>query len=339
MAGAPACSPPACRVHRATSAPRSTPDLAGLADAAVTTLPTGEKVYAGQRAEGFYVDLGSIFDLGALRPFQNLHLLPLPVAAGVNATAQLNVHTSAIQVPITDLTRNRRRPDDLADAAATIGAYTSASRQKVLIRDDDADRGTGPFTQVSRLGNALFNEVIVPMALKDRWNAEEPADDKKFADFVRRPELAALLPVLYPGVFPNLAALDADRADLVAVLLTGIPSGLIPGFQNFTGPRLADLLRLNVAIPPASSPSVFGLLGGDLAGFPNGRRVFDDVVAIELRAIAGATYPLVDGSFTSDAAASAVDDGVGPDDVGMPYLDRFPYLGLPHSGFDVPAAA
>ena len=125
----------------------------------------------------------------------------------------------------------------------------------------------------------------------------------------------------------------------MAVLLTGIPSGLIPGFQNFTGPRLADLLRLNVAIPPASSPSVFGLLGGDLAGFPNGRRVFDDVVAIELRAIAGATYPLVDGSSTSDAAASAVDDGVGPDDVGMPYLDPFPYLGLPHSGFDVPAAA
>jgi len=319
--------------------PRSTPDFAGLADAAVTTLPTGEKVYAGQRAEGFYVDLGSIFDLGALRPFQNLHLLPLPVAAGVNATAQLNVHTIAIQVPITDLTRNGHRPDDPADAAATIGVYASASRQKVLLRDDDTDRGAGPFTQVSRLGNPLFNEVIVPMVLKDQWNAEEPADDKNFADFVRQPELASLLPVLYPGVFPNLAALDADRADLVAVLLTGIPSGLIPGFQNFTGPRLADLLRLNVAIPSAGSPSVFGLLGGDLAGFPNGRRVFDDVVAIELRAIAGATYSLVDGSFTPDAAASAVDDGVGPDDVGMPYVDRFPYLGLPHSGFDVPAAA
>jgi len=319
--------------------PRSTPDFAGLANAATVKLPSGERVYAGQRAEGFYVDLGSIFDLGALRPFQNLHLLPLPAALGVNATAQLNVHTIAIQVPITDLTRNGRRPDDPADTKATIGVYASASRQKVLIRDDDADRGTGPFTQVSRLGNPLFNEVIVPMVLKDRWNAEEPADDKMFADFVRRPELAALLPVLYPGVFPNLAALDADRADLVAVLLTGIPAGLIPGFQNFTGTRLADLLRLNVAIPPSGSPSVFGLLGGDLAGFPNGRRVFDDVVAIELRAIAGATYPLVNGSFTPDAAASAVDDGVGPGDVGMPYLDRFPYLGLPHSGFDVPSAA
>ena len=165
------------------------------------------------------------------------------------------------------------------------------------------------------------------MGQKDVWNAREPAGDKNFVPFVERPELAGLLPVLYPGVFPNLAALSAPRADLVAILLTGIPSGLIPGFQNFTGTKPADLLRLNTAITPASNPSVFGLLGGDLAGFPNGRRVFDDVVAIELRAIAGATYPLVDGSFTPDAAASAVDDGVGPDDVGMPYLDRFPLPG------------
>jgi hypothetical protein len=319
--------------------PRSTPDFAGLAAAATVKLPSGERVYAGQRAEGFYVDLGSIFDLGALRPFQNLHLIPLTAAAGVNATAKLNVHTIAIQVPISDLTRRGTRPNDPADAKATIGVYASASRRRVLVRDDDTDTGIGPYVQVSRLGNPLFNEVIVPMGQKDVWNAREPAGDKNFVPFVERPELAGLLPVLYPGVFPNLAALTAPRADLVAILLTGIPAGLIPGFQNFTGTTPADLLRLNVAIPPATSPSVFGLLGGDLAGFPNGRRVFDDVVAIELRAIAGATYPLVDGTFTPDAAASAVDDGVGPDDVGMPYLDRFPYLGLPHSGFDVPAAA
>ncbi|HET6687694.1 MAG TPA: DUF4331 domain-containing protein [Jiangellaceae bacterium] len=319
--------------------PRSTPDFAGLAAAATVKLPSGERVYAGQRAEGFYVDLGSIFDLGALRPFQNLHLIPLSAAAGVNATANINVHTIAIQVPITDLTRGGTHPRDPADAKATIGVYASASRRRVLVREDDTDTGIGPHVQVSRLGNPLFNEVIVPMGQKDVWNACEPAGDKNFVPFVERPELAGLLPVLYPGVFPNLAALSAPRADLVAILLTGIPSGMIPGFQNFTGTKPADLLRLNTAISPASNPSVFGLLGGDLAGFPNGRRVFDDVVAIELRAIAGATYPLVDGSFTPDAAASAVDDGVGPDDVGMPYLDRFPYLGLPHGGFDVPAAA
>jgi hypothetical protein len=318
--------------------PRSTPDFASLAKAATRTLPTGEKVYAGQRAEGFYVDLGSIFDLADLRPFQNLHLVPTPAAPGVNATKFLNVHTIAIQVPITDLTRRGWRPSDPASPYATIGVYASASRQKVLIRKDSDDRSTGPYVQVSRLGNPLFNEVIVPMGRKDEWNALPPDQDKQFLGFVQRPELAALLPVLYPGVFPNLAGVTGTRDDLVAILLTGIPGGLIPGFQNFTGPTYADLLRLNVAIPPAKKPNVFGLLGGDLAGFPNGRRVFDDVVAIELRAVAGVTYSLVNPAFTPDAAASVVDDGVGPDDVGMPFLGKFPYLGLPHSGFDVPAA-
>ena len=318
---------------------RSTPNYVNLANMAVQTLPTGEKVFAGQRAEGFYVDLGSIFDLAALRPVQNLHLLPLPSAKGVNATALLNVHTIALQVPISDLTKDGRRPTDPADSRATIGVYTSASRQKVLIRDDYDDASIGPFVQVSRLGNPLFNEVIVPMGRKDEWNASRPADDKNFVGFVQRPELAALLPVLYPGVFPNLAALNADRADLVAILLTGIPSGLIPGFQNFTGDTQADLLRLNVAIPPAKSPNALGLLGGDLAGFPNGRRVADDVVAIELRAVAGATYPLVNPAFKPDGAVSAVDDGVTAADVGTPFLTKFPYLGTPFSGFDVPAAS
>ena len=152
---------------------------------------------------------------------------------------------------------------------------------------------TGPFVQVSRLGNPLFNEVIVPMAEKDLWNALPPSADSKFAKYVEHPELARLLPVLYPGVFPHLAGLKAARADLVAILLTGIPSGIIPGFQNYTGKVQADMLRLNMAIPPATKPNIYGILGGDLAGFPNGRRVQDDVVAIELRAIAGVTYPLV----------------------------------------------
>ena len=318
--------------------PRSTPNFDGLRDAAVTTLRSGEKVFAGQCAEMFYVDLGSIFDLGALRPVQNLHLIPLASAAGVNATKFLNVHAIAIQVPITDLTRNGQRPTDVNDSAATIGVYTSASRQKVLVRDEDDDRGVGPWVQVSRLANPLFNEVIVPMGEKDEWNTRKPKDDSRYVKFVERPELQALLPVLYPGVFPNLAALQKKRADLVAILLTGIPAGLIPGFQNFTGDRPADLMRLNTAIPPSSKPNVLGLLGGDLAGFPNGRRVFDDVVKIELQAVAGATFPLVDPTYTPDAAIPAVDDGLGPDSVGTPFLNRFPYLGTAYSGFNVPAA-
>src|SRR5262249_37408833 len=157
-----------------------------------------------------------------------------------------------------------------------------------------------PWVQVSRLGNPLVNEALIPMSKKDLWNSLGPDTDAQFDEYVAQPELARLIPVLYPGVFPNLAAYTPDRADLEAILLTGIPRGIIPGFQNFTGAPHADELRLNVAIPPSSSPNILGILGGDLAGFPNGRRVFDDIFTIELRAIAGATIPLVDPSFTPD---------------------------------------
>jgi hypothetical protein len=135
-------------------------------------------------------------------------------------------------------------------------------------------------------------------------------------------------------VFPHLAAYSKPRVDLEAILLTGIPSGIIPGFQNFTGKTPADLLRLNMAIPPAKKPNILGILGGDLAGFPNGRRVFDDTVTIELRAIAGVTIPLVDPSFTPDAAASKVTDFNPPQiPPGIHYEDQFPYLGVPIGGY------
>ena len=114
--------------------------------------------------------------------------------------------------------------------------------------------GHGPWEQVSRLGNPLFNEVITPMARKDEWNATAPKGDATFAKYVNHPELARLLPVLYPGVFPNLAGYHKARADLNAVLLTGIPSGVVPGFQNFTGTVESDMLRLNLAIPPTRQP-------------------------------------------------------------------------------------
>ena len=119
----------------------------------------------------------------------------------------------------------------------------------------------------------------------------------------------------------------------MAILLTGLPSGIIPGFQNFTGSDPADMLRLNMAIPPSSDPNIFGILGGDLAGYPNGRRLVDDVVAIELRAIAGATYPLVNPHYTPDGAASLITDGTTPDDNPIPLLSEFPYMGVPEDGF------
>src|ERR1022692_962333 len=325
--------------------PLSTPGYGRLAAAAAHHLAGGVRVFAGQRAEGFYVDLGSIFDLANQRPFEQLHnqygmhIFSKP-AKGVNATNRLNVHSIAIQVPTRDLIRRGTRGK--SDPRSVIGVWTTASRQRVRLWDDDrgVNVDSGPFRQVSRLGNPLVNEVLIPLGKKDRWNTLPPSGDRRFSQYVVRPELAGLLPVLYPGVFPRLAALVKSgnpRADLEAILLTGIPPGLIPGFQNHTGDVLADMLRLNTAIPPAGKPSILGLLGGDLAGFPNGRRVFDDVVTIELRAIAGATYPLVKKSYKPDAAAGAITDGLTPDSVKAPYLRRFPYLGVPYSGFENPS--
>jgi hypothetical protein len=351
--------------------PLSTPDYAALAGDAVVTVAGGTKVFAGQRAEGFYVDLGAIFDLGDLRPFEQDHTMYGlsntglgKMAAGVNSTAGVNVHSIALQIPIGELTADGSTPTVVTDPAAVIGVWTTASRQKVRIFGGSpgwggpgyggpgpSDLDAGPYMQVSRLGNPLFNEVIVPMAMKDYWNSQPPSADKQFAHLVANPELAGLLPALYPGVFPDLAAYNASgapRADLLAILLTGIPTGIVPGFQNYTGSTEADLLRLNLAIPPTTSGiSNLGLIGGDAGGYPNGRRVFDDVATIEIRAVAGATLPLVDSSYEPDGAAGSVITGYagavsmgltsGPTDLTAMgtenYLGTFPYLGIPHSGF------
>jgi hypothetical protein len=258
----------------------------------------------------------------------------------VDASHDFSVQSIALKVPKRELTRNGMTPTDPMSQTSVIGVWAAASRRRSVIREPGTgvDHESGGWVQVSRLGNPLFNEVIVAMGDKDRWNALSAADDDQFLHYVEHPELAALLPVLYPGVFPKLAALKAPRADLVAILLTGIPSGIVPGFQNYTGPRHADQLRLNMAIAPAKNPKPIGLIGGDPAGFPNGRRVFDDVVSVELRAIAGATYPLVNKSYKPDGAASLLTDGLGPKSTS--YLSQFPYLDLPKSGYETkPLAA
>jgi Domain of unknown function (DUF4331) len=259
-------------------------------------------------------------------------------AAGVNSTEFLNVHSIALQVDISKITAHKR---------PVIGVWTTASRRRVGIRDGHGGDWTwsGPETQVSRLANPLINEVIIPMSRKDFWNTQHPAHDKQFAQFYAQPELAGLIAALYAPNFPNLqAAVTAGtvRADLEAILLTGIPAGVIPSapaFTNFTGAVQADLLRLNTSIPPATTKTLspLGVIGGDLAGFPNGRRVFDDVVTVELRAIAGATLPLVDPSFTPDAAVGDITDGLTDTSPGGPYLTHFPYLGVPYDGYDNPS--
>jgi hypothetical protein len=337
--------------------PLSTPNYPALAASAIHRISGGGHVFAGQRAEGFFVDLGSIFDLGDLRPFEQDHATfglqntgLGSMAAGVNSTKGVNVHSIALQVPKADLARHGSTPTNASSPASVIGVWTTASRQKarLLKAAEGTDVVSGPWVQLSRLGNPLVNEVVVPMSKKDYWNAQPPVGDKQFAAAVANPELAQLLPVLYPNVFPNLAAYNKakpHRADLLAIFLTGIPAGVVSGFQNSMGTTEADMLRLNMAIPPTTSgASNLGLIGKDVAGFPNGRRVFDDVVTIELRALAGATLPLVDKAFTPDAAAAAVSDGLtsGPSDLTAlgteTYLPVFPYLGVPHSGFTAGAS-
>ncbi len=317
--------------------PRSTPDYDDLAAAAVHQLPTGETVFAGQRRDGFFVDLGAIFDLADIRELNTLHLIPSSTGTSVDPLKNMNIHTIAIKIPISRLTSHGNVPSDPMKAASVLGIWAGASRRRVVVQEQERKQGSGPWTQVSRLGNPLFNEVVVPVGEKDRWNAVDPINDKNFQKYVNQPELSGLLNVLYPGEFPNLAAYNKPRADLHAILLTGIPSGIVGGFQNFTGPRPADMLRLNVAIPPTTSnPNALGVVGGDLAGFPNGRRVFDDVVSIELKAFGGATIPLVDPSFTPDGAVGALSSYITP--AADRYQDTFPYLGSPLDGYDTPSS-
>jgi Domain of unknown function (DUF4331) len=343
--------------------PLSTPNYSTLASSAIHSLAAGPfsaRVFAGQRAEGFYVDLGALFDLGDLRGFAGDHLGG-PAAGlmngmpGVNSTADVNVHTLALQIPVGELTRST--PSGPGDPAAVIGVWTTASRQRVRVWGRgqggwDGGFGSGPWTQVSRLGNPLTNELLIGIGDKDGWNTQPPTSDGGyFLDYFAKPLLPQLLPSLYPGVFPNLAAYNSGvhntRPDIEAIFLTGIPAGVItpaPTFTNYNGTGVkADMLRLNTAIPPASSPNSLGLLGLDVAGFPNGRRVFDDVATIALRAAAGATLGFVVPSFTADAAAGAVDFGVtnGGSDLSAKgtahYLPSFPYLGTPYSGYSNPS--
>jgi hypothetical protein len=312
--------------------PRSTPHYEDLAADAVHELPGDIKVFAGQRDDPFFVDLGSIFDLAGLRPLNGLHAIPLDPEDGVDGVSGYNTHTIAIQVPIAKLTRNHKMPTEADDPNAVIGVYASSSRRTVRILDDDGSprQGNG-WTQVSRLGEPLVNEVIIPLGKKDLWNASEPEDDSQFASRYRNPEIVGIANALY-------AALDdaptTHRDDLVAVLLTGVP-GL-----NFTGPNKADLLRLNVAIPPSGYPKRLGVLAGDFAGFPNGRRLGDDVVDIELRALEcsyGAAGGIVEGFGFCDGNAhrtpnDLINDGVDANE--RSFAPAFPYVATPFAGYE-----
>lgn len=285
---------------------RSTPDYEkNLGTAAVTSLEEGYTTFAGPRDDPFFVDLGSIFDLGGLRPFNAAHLIPLPAAAGKDYVAGYNVHSIALQVPLSEIIMN----DD-----PVVGVWATTSRRATRVLDGSGGLShSGPWVQVSRLGMPLVNEVVVPVGTKDYFNASKPVDDAQFAGAVLKPELAGLIPVLYPGVkVPtevNAGLGLGGREDIATIFLTGIP-----GVNQPKSVKPAEMLRINTSIP---------------TGFPNGRTLTDDVVDTEIRALAGAT------PFTPDfniAPNNLLGDGVDANDAA--FTTTFPYLAAPRNGYD-----
>ena len=326
------------RVAPANVGPRSTPNYAALSAQAVTDVPGGIKVFAGPVDDPFFVDLGSIFDLGGLRPLNSLHILPpAGTADGVDGLKGYNVHAIAIQVPITMLTRDGATHPN-TDPAATIGIWASTNRRSTTVLNNKGERKeTGAYVQVSRLGNPLINEVVVPVGFKDYWNSQYPRNDSQFNSGALNPELAGLINLLYP------ATADVDttgRTDLQLVLHQGLP-----GF-NSTGTRIMDMLRLNTGIPPCTDDSPIDDTGkcrklgafyedaADLAGFPNGRRLGDDVTDIELRAVAqgyGAQLATLFG-VPNKSPNNTITDGVNVNDAA--FRSTFPYLALPWQGYE-----
>jgi hypothetical protein len=307
--------------------PRSTPDYDNLARQAVFNLPGGGKVFAGPRDEGFYADIASIFNLGGLRPFDNLHAIPQPQADGVDTFAGYNVQSIALQVPKTDLVKQD----------PVIGVWSTSSRRKVTALSPSGGKPSsfGQWTQVSRLGNGLVNEVVVPLKAKDAFNALPPAKDADVFPTLSAPPLSTQGPiplVTDPILAEQIKALygiqvpNAPRNDLVSVFLTGVP-GLNKPRGNV---RPAEVLRLNTSIAPTpfAQQDPLGVLAGQNDGYPNGRRVGDDVIDISLRAVAGV---LVDGF--NKAPNNALSDGVQSND--KPYLNQFPYLATPHQGYEL----
>jgi uncharacterized protein DUF4331/flagellar hook capping protein FlgD len=292
--------------------PTSMPDYASLARAAVQELSDGTQVFVGPRDDPFFVDLAAIFDLLQIRK------VPGNKGKGVDDLAGFNVMTIALQIPMTRLTKDGAAP---GAGNGIIGVYDSAERMSV--RSVDANGVvtlSGEERQVSRLGNPLVNEVVIPLQDKDTFNRTKPSGDAAFLSYVQNPEVGVLLNALYGiNVPPN------PRGDLVTVFLTGIPGVNQPAGQTAG----CDMLRLNITLPPSAAPNRFGVIAGDAAGFPNGRRLIDDVVDVALRVVAGG-YVLT--PTFNVAPNNQLGDGIDAND--MPFLPQFPYAALPHSPFD-----
>lgn len=283
---------------------KSLPDYAAYAathiyNVNVPGCDTPARLFVGQRREPFAVNVGEIFDL--------INTDPLGATNGEpNPLARKNITSFVVEVHKNCLT---------TDDEPVIGAWTTASLNG---------------TQVSRLGAPLVNEIVIGLKDKDNFNASRPQDDAQFLDYVTNPTLPELVEVLYPSApAPN----NFPRQDLVAAFLTGIP-----GLNQPRNVHPAEMPRLNTSIAPTpqGSQNTLGVLGGDLAGFPNGRRPGDDVVDIELRVAMGVlctlNQPEVYGCVPADAPAgsAAVTDGTPIS--AADFDNAFPYLRTPIPG-------
>lgn len=323
--------------------PNNFPDYEDLASQGI--YEDGEvRVFAGQRTETFYIDLGAVFDT------VNLRRKPLPLLTqaeddndgadpfGINRFSGTNVNTIAIEVPIRRITDDRAGPDTTAQPI--IGVYASTSRQSLRILGLGTPRNSGNFVQVSRLANPLVNELIINTPSKDRWNATDPSAEAQFLSFYRAPVIATALQILTGVTVP------ATPRDDLAQLLLKYPGQLL-GPNGQCGTPCSELLRLDVGEPPVSAENQSRLgaaLGGDAAGFPNGRRPNDDVTDIALRVVGGTNFingRVGDGvNFINGAPGAGTSDGPGYGLVASNRLDvtangiakEFPFLPTPYDG-------
>jgi hypothetical protein len=296
------------------------PNYDAVGNQAIRSLPGGGKVFVGQRDDPFFVDLGATFDSVHLRKGTG------NVGGGKDDLAGYNVHSIVLQVPKSKVTRDGKSVSGPKADNAVVGVWASTYRPALQVNGLNSVTGgqaarksrraqSTPEVQVSRLGNPLINELVIPVGLKDKFNATQPANDAaNFGAFVVKPELAKVLNILFPG----LNVPETNRTDIVQALLTGIPGVTQIGKH----PAAADTLKINLGVPPAATPNRFGVIGGDTAGFPNGRRLGDDVVDISLRVVGG----FLKGNKLP------LGDGVDANDV--PFLSTFPYVASPHAGFD-----
>jgi Domain of unknown function (DUF4331) len=288
--------------------PKTIPDYNSVANQAIRPLPGGGNVFAGQRDDPFFVDLGGTFDAITIRNGTG------NAGGGKDDVAGYGVHSIVLQVPKSQVTHDGKGVSGPSDPNAVVGVWSSTERQKLQVSGADAKgTGQGDWVQVSRLGNPLVNEVVIPLGKKDQFNSTQPSQDAKlYGRYVVSPELAKLINILYPG----LNVKENDRTDIVQALLTGIPGKT----QIAKDAVPADTLKINLGVPPSETANRFGVIAGDLGGFPNGRRLTDDVVDIEERVVGG---ELIGNSLP-------LGDGVDQND--KPFLDTFPYLAAPDPG-------